>query len=545
MPTKYFCAHCDKEFIPEEAGDKPRCPQCMRRGGVEPVKQAGPKGGARRLGLLVVVLILVAAGIGYGVYRSTTVTLEETPPLRPLEAHELSAYLERDQIQVGAYAPMMILPGGVDGWPEGAAQIASRMHAESSSWSLEHPLPREVLTAEQAFAMVDAREERVKLYPLEAATAMTVLLRERGAKAMVAEVWEFEGARGPSDPSGTLGYFVAAVYDDSGSEEPSAYFDPWGGRGEVEVSSVRVLRDTEVVAAALGTEAARIFGRSGDGTKALPMVEAALLLDPVSPTLRAVNGAVLAESGGLPQALKEFEAALQLRSDGPRQLDMAQLHLAQAGMLEANGQPAAAEAQFSEGNRIIGEVIQTWPRYGRAHVILATIHLGLQEPERARVELETAETLSPDAPMLWMVWARYHLAEGDPSSAAAKMKRAVDLYPSSWQLRIQAARVLQDAGDDDAASENVAVALQLVPPDKRTEVRRFVEQTIGPGALSDAATPEREEEAGRSLVLPDPTVAVPAQPRQAPSGDPALMLGDPSDVRLRDPDQTLKLDLDE
>jgi tetratricopeptide (TPR) repeat protein len=176
---------------------------------------------------------------------------------------------------------------------------------------------------------------------------------------------------------------------------------------------------------------------------------------------------------------------------------------------------------------------------------LATIHLGLQEPERARVDLETAETLSPDAPMLWMVWAQYHLAEGDPRSAAAKMKRAVDLYPSSWQLRIQAARVLQDAGDDDAASENVAAALQLVPPDKRTEVRRFVAQTIGPGALSDAATPEREEEAGGSLVLPDPTVVVPAQPRQAPSGDPALMLGDPSDVRLRDPDQTLKLDLDE
>lgn len=520
MSTKYFCAHCDKEFIPEDPGGKPRCPRCMRRGGVQPVKQAEPEGGTRRLGILILVFVLVAAGIGYGVYRSTTVTLEETPPLRPLEARELSAYLERDQIRVGAYEPMMMLSGDADGWPESAAEIAARMHAESSSWSLEHPLPREVLTADQAFAMIDARDERVKLYPLELATAMTALLRERGTKAMVAEVWEFEGARAPSDPSGTLGYFVVAVYDGSGSEEPSAYFDPWGGRGEVEVSSVRVLRDTEVLAAALGTEAARIFGRSGDGRKALPMVGTALLLDPVSPTLRAVNGAVLAESGGLAQALQEFEAALQLRSDGPRQLDMAQLHLAQAGMLEANGQSAAAEEQFSEGNRMIGEVIQMWPRYGRAHVVLATIHLGMDESERARVELETAETLSPDAPMLWMVWAQYHLAAGDPSAAAAKVKRAVDLHPSNWQLRIQAARIFQGAGDDDAASENIAAALQLVTPDKRTEVRRFVEQTMGSGAS-------------------------PAQAGQAPSADPALMLGDPSSVRLRDPDQTLKLDLDE
>jgi len=527
MSTKYFCANCDKEFVPEETGDKPRCPQCMRRGGVEAVREAVPKGGASRTWVAAAVLVTVAAGIGYGVYRSTTVTLEDTAPLRPLEASELSAYLERDQIQVGAYAPMMMLPDDVDGWPEGVAEIAARMHRESSSWSLERPLPREVLTADQTFAMVDAHEERVQLYPLELATAMTALLRERGMTAMVAEVWEFEGAHAPADPSGMLGYFVTAVYGEGGSVEPSAYFDPWGGRGEVKVSSVRVLRDTEVLAAALGTEANRIFARSGDGAKSLPMVETALLLDPVSPSLRAVNATVLVESGGLAQAMTEFEAALQLRPDGPRKLSLVQLHLAQAGMLEMNGQREAAEAQFSEGSRIVGEVIEKWPRYGRAHVVLATVHLGLDEPERARVELEAAESLSPGAPMLWAVWAQYHLAESDSIAAAEKMARAVDLDPDNWQLRIQAARIFQGAGDDDAASENVAMALQLVSPDKRTEVRRFIERMMGAGALD----------------LPDPTVT--AAPPQGASGDPALMLGDPSDLRLRDPGQTLKLDLDE
>ncbi len=493
----------------------------MRKGGVEPVQEVASETGASRRWLLIVALVIVAAGIGYGAYRSTTVTLEETPPLRPLEARELSAYLERDQIKVGAYESMMMLPDDVEGWPESAAEIAERMHRESSSWSLERSLSREVLTADQTIAMMNAHEERAKLYPLELATALTALLRERGAKAMVAEVWEFEGARAPADPSGMLGYFVTAVYDGDGSQEPSAYFDPWGGRGEVKVSSVRVLRDTEVLAAAVGTEAMRIFARSGEGAKALPMVETALLLDPLSPSLRAVNATILVESGGLDRAVKEFEAALRLRPDGPRKLNLTQLHLAQAGMLEMNGQQAAAEAQFSEGNRMVGEVIEKWPRYGRAHLVLATIHLGLDEPERARVELEAAESLNPDAPMLSAVWAQYYLAANDPIAAVAKMKRAVDLDPDNWQLRLQAARVLQGAGDDGAASENIAAALQLVPPDKRTEVRRFAERTMGPGAT------------------------VPPQPAQGTPVDPALMLGDPSNLRLRDPGQTLELDLDE
>ena len=455
-----------------------------------------------------------------------TVTLEETPPLRPLQPRELSAYLERDQIRVGAYEPMMMLPEDVDGWPEGAAEVAARMQGESSSWSLAHPLPRELLTTDQTLAMMNAHEERVKLYPLELATAMAALLRARGTKAMVAEVWEFEGAQAPADPSGLLGYFVTAVYDGSDPEVPAAYFDAWGGRGEVTVSSVRVLRDTEVLGAALGTEAMRIFARSGDAAKALPMVETALLLDPVSPSLRAVHATILLESGGIGEAVKEFEAALQLRTDGPRQLHLVQLHLAQAGMLEMNGQQAAAEAQFGEANRVVDEVIEKWPRYGRAHLVLATIYMGLDEPERAGVELDAAEALNPDVPTLWAVWAQYHLAKSDPIAAAAKMKRAIDLDPDNWQLRLQAARVFQGVGDDEAAAENVAAALQLVPPDKRSEVREFVERMMGPQALD----------------LPDPSA--PAS-TEAASDDPALMLGDPSNLRLRDPGQTLELDLDE
>jgi thioredoxin-like negative regulator of GroEL len=187
-----------------------------------------------------------------------------------------------------------------------------------------------------------------------------------------------------------------------------------------------------------------------------------------------------------------------------------------------NGEKAAADAQFSEANRIVDEVIETWPRYGHAYLVLATIHMGLGEPERARLELEIAESLSPHTPMLWAVWAQYHLAQSDPFAAAAKMKRAVDLDPDNWQLRLQAARVFQGAGDDEAATENVDAALELVPPDKRSDVRALVDRMMGPRALTDAP-----------------------QPKEDISGDPALMLEDPSNLRLRDPGETLELDLHE
>lgn len=512
----------------------------MRRGGVEPILETPTGTGGRRRWVVAAALLAVAAGVGYGVYRSTAITLEETPPLRPLEPKELLAYLERDGDEVGVYETMWMLPGEVEGWPSGASEIAAKLSSEIATWSLEGPLPREVLTAAQLITALDSSEERVKAYPLEVATTLTALLRWQGVRAMVAEAWELEGAGSPADPSGLLGYFVTAVYEGEAGE-PSSYFDPWGGR-RVDPSMVRVIRDTEVLAAALGTEAVRVFTRSGDGKKALPLVETALRLDPVSPTLRGVNATVLVQSGGLPQALQELEAARQLRADGPRQLNLVQLLLAQAGLLRMNGEARAAEAQFNEGQRIVGEVLERWPRYGRARVMLATIHLGLGEPERALVELDAAERLSPDSPMLWTIWAQYDLEQGDPIAAAGKMKRALALDPDDWQLLVQAARVFQDAGDEARAAESAAAAVARVPAAKRAEVQRFLDEAMNAPGRGAPPAPQRDL-AGR-LQLPDPTVAPPPSTPDAP-GEPGLVLGDPSNLRLRDPDQTLRLELEE
>ena len=356
--------------------------------------------------------------------------------------------------------------------------------------------------------------------PLEAAAAMVALLRERGVRAMVAELTGFPGAQAPVDPSGMLGYFVAAVYDGDG-EEPSVYLDPWGGRSGIDASSVRVLRDTEVIGAALGIDAGRVFSKTGNGAESLPVVETALRLDPLSPSARVVHATILAESGGLPQSLEELRAAARLRPDGPRKLHLVQLTLAEAALLEANGEVAAARPRFSEANRIAAEIVETWPRYGRAHLIMATVHLALGDRERALVELETAESLSPDLPLLWSIWAQYDLSDDAPASAVTKMKRALQLDGESWQLRVQAAGVFFGAGEEAEAREQADVALDLVTGDRRTKLRSFLDEVL-----------------------------VSAEPVDAPIGtpldesEPALQLGDPSKLRLRDPGETLKLDLE-
>jgi tetratricopeptide (TPR) repeat protein len=226
---------------------------------------------------------------------------------------------------------------------------------------------------------------------------------------------------------------------------------------------------------------------------------------------------VLVESGGLPQALRELEAALQLRPDGPRQLSLVQLDLAQAGMLQANGEQASAEAKLNEANRAVVEVIEKWPRYGRAHLIVATVHLGRSDSERALIELQTAEALSPESPMLWAVWAQYHLADEDPVSAVAKMNRAIQLDPENWQLHVQAAGIFFSAGDEETARQHADEAVRLVAVDRRSKLRSYLDDMLGPEAPAEEPVIEDE---------------------------PALMLGDPSKLQLRDPDQKLKLDVE-
>jgi Tfp pilus assembly protein PilF len=191
------------------------------------------------------------------------------------------------------------------------------------------------------------------------------------------------------------------------------------------------------------------------------------------------------------------------------------------------GEAAAAEAELNAASRSISAVVTTWPRYSRAHLVLAMLHFGIDEPERARVELEIAEELDPTSASLSALWGQYYLSQEDYVSAAARVKRAVELDPDNWQLRLQVARVLLEAGDEEGARVNVKAALDLVPAAKRDELKQYLARALGAGVLGEEAPsvlPSALPSGG--LVLPEPSVGG-------------------SNLRLRDLDQDLQLDLDD
>jgi hypothetical protein len=68
MSVSYFCADCDDEFVPEEAGDDPRCPTCSRTEAVEPADDSALQSDIWRQWLFVFALLFIA-GIAYVVFE--------------------------------------------------------------------------------------------------------------------------------------------------------------------------------------------------------------------------------------------------------------------------------------------------------------------------------------------------------------------------------------------------------------------------------------------------------------------------------------------
>jgi len=85
--------------------------------------------------------------------------------------------------------------------------------------------------------------------------------------------------------------------------------------------------------------------------------------------------------------------------------------------------------------------------------------------------------------------------------------------------------------------------LRLVAPSRRARLAEYLEQMLSPAAPSGGPAPTAGT-GSNGLELTDPTLGAPTGKSDA-EGGPALMLGDPSNLRLRDPDRSLQLDLDD
>jgi Tfp pilus assembly protein PilF len=302
-----------------------------------------------------------------------------------------------------------------------------------------------------------------------------------------------------------------------------------------------------VVAAALGVEALHTLVHTGEAPRALEKIEKALRLDGRSPYLRTVRAAILVASGGLDEGVRELESASEIRPDAPRRNNLGAVYVAQRELESAEREVSAALAAY--------------PDFAGAHATLGALRLAQADLDHARTELERAEQLEPDLFLLPMLWAQYHLVAGDPEAAARHAAEGVRRRPHDLQARLGATQVYRAAGQYDAMRREVREALALAPSGQEGVLRDQIRELLGPTAfdsLEEELEGEDEEEAG-TIGLPSPDFQLgggdllgdPA-PTTMPSGGPALgsdeggpalMLGDPSKLRLRPEGDRLRLQL--
>jgi len=482
---QYLCVHCDHTFFPESKGEPKRCPNCMRKGGLELVRKAKSGGRPGWVIPAAVVGLIALVGVGYAVWDGQTADpVEGDAPLRPLSTSELLGYL---QAANAGRAPAELFDGGdaIDALAEEATgegpvakaealveHIGARRDAAAfESWSFSTPRDTEVRGAERTAVRL-AEEEAAHLYPLEVALAATVALREAGVDAMVAEIWAFPDALAPPDPSGHFGYFGVAVYEGDAGEGDPTVLDPYGGRESAPTSEdFRVLSDPQVAGAFMSTEALYAHVHEGDLTAAMSTVRKALRLDARAPYARSVQAAILLASGGIQDGIDELNAAVQIRADPPRRNLLAAVFL-------ATGDTDGAQREVSLA-------LEEAPEFADAHATLAAMHMMDGDRDAALLELERAERFDPGLVNLKMLWAQYHLQNGNPRLAVGNALQAIERRPHDWQERLRAAQVFRAADEWNEMRLQAHAILDLAPSGQEEAIRRQVEQVLGDTAFEE------------------------------------------------------------
>ena len=493
---KYLCVHCDKTF--EHKGEKkPRCPECMRVNGLEPVAQAKAKAPTRPAWVLPTVVggALLAAGLGYAWWAGQAAdTVTGDVPLAPLDRAAILGHLRHHGVDARQLNTYLVPDEATETWAERAAGDASGPQAKAAAilqairaraaagaferWSFGIPRDTPIAPPSEILTRLREDDSHNHLYPLEAASLMVTALRSQDVPAMVAEAIRFPGDRAPPDPTGQLGYYVVAVYPgDAGEGEPH-YYDPYLGR-DVPPDETRVLDDVQVVAAALSHRALHLLSRESDPERAMEASQQAVRLDGRSPENRGVRGAILLAAGQAEEGLDELVSARQLRTDAPRRNLLAGVYMAQGDLDSASREVAAA--------------LEEYPDFASGHATLAAIHLARQETGLAHAELEDAERLDPDLHLLPQLWAGYFATIGDMPQAVERARLSVQRNPDI-QTRLMAARIYRAASRYDLMRREAHAVLDRTPSARQPEMREVIQRMLGSTALEPLEDDEVEAE---------------------------------------------------
>ncbi|MEM9192350.1 MAG: hypothetical protein AAGF12_24460, partial [Myxococcota bacterium] len=240
---RYLCVHCDKRFTHDE-DTKPRCPECMRKNGLEVIPEEESGGRPKWLVPAVGIAVVGAVAGGYAYWAEETPdTVSAEVAFRPLERSELLGHVRRlradvsdDQLELFAADEAIedFASAAVEGQgssTEKAEAVVEAIRARASKrafrrWSLSSPRDTPVRDARRTMERLSEDGGRAKLYPLEVAAVAAAALRSEGVEAMLTEIYAFPEDQSPPDPSGHLGYYGIAVYPgEVGEGEPTIY-DP-------------------------------------------------------------------------------------------------------------------------------------------------------------------------------------------------------------------------------------------------------------------------------------------------------------------------------
>jgi tetratricopeptide (TPR) repeat protein len=497
---RYLCVHCDHRFEYDGDKKKPRCPECMRVGGVEKIRDEKKSSSKEQPKWLVpggVALVIAALAGGYFYWaHDAPVTVGDEVPLRPLSRGELEGHARR----VGATVPeerlaLFEADDALDDLGSSASGSSNTAKAESIveairarasatayvTWPTSAPRDTPIRTATRAYERMAEDGAREKLYSLEVALVAAAALRSADVDAMIAEIYAFPNDRRPPDASGHFGYFGIAVYDGEAGEGTPKILDPYGGRGtEPEEDDYRVIDDLAVLGAFTNHLAIHTLVSEGEHDAAFELSQEALSMDRRSPSIRSVRGVVLLTSGGAEEALEEFEAAAQLRRDAPRLNNLAGIALAQQDLDRASRQVAAA--------------LEIHPDFAGGHATQAAIHLARSEMDAAQSELAEARELDPDLPILPMLWANYYMSTHDLERAADMALEAIERKPHDWQTRLSAAQILRAASNYDEMRRQARAIVEMVPSAQVPQVTELIEQVLGPTALEEPLDDEEWDE---------------------------------------------------
>jgi tetratricopeptide (TPR) repeat protein len=535
---RYVCVHCEHQWESQDEKAPQRCPSCMRANGVQPLaahkaaEPARPRRSARALLGLFVVMVLAAVA-GYFAFGRRP-TAGDASSLAPTADADLPAALQAAGVNADATAKLLAQDATIERFARTAVGAASAPYDKANGvvrairarasalafvpWSLGEPRASAVMSASQTLATLSKDNARAQLYPLEVAGLAVAALRSVDVPAMVTELVSVEGERAPLDPSGYLGYFAVAVYAGEAGLGAPRVFDPYGGRALAGGFKHTVLRDPQVIGAALALRALHEASYLADPKRALESSSQALALSATLPSVRTVRGMVVLAGKQVEQGLQEFAAARQLRPDSPRLHNVATAEL--------------MTGDFERATKDLHAALERMPDFASAHATLGSLAMMRGEPEEAERELAQAQKLAPDLSLVSWAQAEYWLRAGEREQALALARRALDARPS-FDARLRMGVLLRQAGRYDELRSEAQALLAMSPPYRANEVRELIKTVLGPAALDAAAASDDDNAA-----LPPPEA-----PKLEPGSDMTKKLLDLDEEpargpSLRDPDES-------